>query len=384
MDQYVAAMPISPMDEYLAHQTPHPFDQVFTSDRNFYDRYYFNCHPCSEELFLITGMGMYPNLRVCDAFVTVAVKGVQYTVRASRELGSDRLDTSCGPFRVEILEGLRSLRVVCEPNEWDVEFDLVFHAATEVLEEPRSVMTSGPRITMDTSRYAQVGTWDGTLRVAGTDHDVSRDTWKGARDHSWGVRPVGDPEPPGIVLKDYDANFGLWHNWLPMQFDDHLVKVSIDEDPQGQRLVEEAVRIPALGVDGTADGDEEQLGRPQVDIDYLSGTREMASARVTFTDGPGEGLEIVNTPLRTVYLKAGSGYMNDGTWGHGVYQGDLVVQGLTHEVGDPTERLEIAGLNETLCRFETNDGQVGYGMHENMALGVHHPSGFTQGDTLAP
>jgi hypothetical protein len=32
-------MPLSPMDEYLAHQTPDTFDHVFTSDRNLYDRY---------------------------------------------------------------------------------------------------------------------------------------------------------------------------------------------------------------------------------------------------------------------------------------------------------------------------------------------------------
>ncbi len=46
-------MPISPMDEYLAHQTTDTFDYVFTSDRNFYDRYYFNCHPSNGELFLV-------------------------------------------------------------------------------------------------------------------------------------------------------------------------------------------------------------------------------------------------------------------------------------------------------------------------------------------
>jgi hypothetical protein len=35
-------MPLSPMDEFLAHQTSDTFDPVFTSDRNFYDCYYFN------------------------------------------------------------------------------------------------------------------------------------------------------------------------------------------------------------------------------------------------------------------------------------------------------------------------------------------------------
>ena len=65
-------MPISAMDEYLAHQTSETFDHVATSDRNFYDRFYFNCHASSDELFLITGLGQYPNLGVTDAFVSVS------------------------------------------------------------------------------------------------------------------------------------------------------------------------------------------------------------------------------------------------------------------------------------------------------------------------
>ena len=91
-------MPISPMDEYLAHQTPETFDQVFTSDRNFYDRYYFNMHASSDELFLVTGMGQYPNLGVTDAFVSISHGDTLYVVRASRELGGDRLDTRVGPY----------------------------------------------------------------------------------------------------------------------------------------------------------------------------------------------------------------------------------------------------------------------------------------------
>ena len=51
-------MPLGPMDEFLAHQTTDTFDRVFTSDRNFYDRYYFNAHCCSDEIFLITSMGL--------------------------------------------------------------------------------------------------------------------------------------------------------------------------------------------------------------------------------------------------------------------------------------------------------------------------------------
>ena len=111
-------MPLGPLDEYLAHQTSDTIDHVAPSDRNFYDRYYFNMHSSSDELFVIMGLGQYPNLGVTDAFITVSIGTEQHTVRASRELGHDRMDTAVGPLRVEVLEGLRRLRVVCDENEW--------------------------------------------------------------------------------------------------------------------------------------------------------------------------------------------------------------------------------------------------------------------------
>ena len=103
-------MPLSPMDEFLAHQTSDTFDHVFTSDRNFYDRYYFNMHACSDELFFILGMGQYPNLGTSDAFVSVSHGDRLYVVRASKELDGNRLDTKVGPLGVEILEGLKKVR----------------------------------------------------------------------------------------------------------------------------------------------------------------------------------------------------------------------------------------------------------------------------------
>ena len=60
-------MPISAMDETLAHQTPETFDQVSTSDRNFYDRYYFNLHSKSDELFMVIGIGQRVKVRLAEA-----------------------------------------------------------------------------------------------------------------------------------------------------------------------------------------------------------------------------------------------------------------------------------------------------------------------------
>jgi hypothetical protein len=119
-------MPISPMVEYLAHQTPETENHVGTSDKNCDDPYYFNGHPSSDELFLVTELGQNPNLGVTDAFVAVSHGTHQYVVRASRELGADRLDTSADPCRFEVIEELMKLRCIGEPNEWGVAFDLTF------------------------------------------------------------------------------------------------------------------------------------------------------------------------------------------------------------------------------------------------------------------
>ena len=369
-------MPLSPMDDYLAHQTTDTFDRVFTSDRNFFDRYYFNLHPSSDELFMVTGIGQYPNLGVTDAFVCISHGDTQYTVRASRELGSDRMDTQVGPFRIEVLEGLRKLRLTCDENEWGVAFDVVWDGAHAPLEEPKSIKHSFNRTVMDNARFAQVGTYTGTLEVAGQSYDVRPESWKGARDRSWGIRGVGEPEPPGIRVTE-ERTAGFFHNWMPMQFDDYMIKAFIEEGPDGERVMEEGIKVHNYGVDKP----DELLGSPTHKMRYHSGTREVAGATIGFANSD---LTVENIPLRTVNLGMGSGYINTDGWGHGVYQGPLKVEGLTYDVSSPLARAKVFGLNETLCRFEASNGDVGFGMHENFITGIYRPYGFDAGDKMAP
>ncbi len=58
---------LGPMDEYPVHQVPQPIAWPGSSDRNFYDRSYFNAHDRTGDIFVITGIGYYPNLGVKDA-----------------------------------------------------------------------------------------------------------------------------------------------------------------------------------------------------------------------------------------------------------------------------------------------------------------------------
>ena len=51
------------LDEYPIHQTPLSMRYVASSDRNFYDRCYFNAHDRTGDIFLVTGAGVYPQAR---------------------------------------------------------------------------------------------------------------------------------------------------------------------------------------------------------------------------------------------------------------------------------------------------------------------------------
>ena len=75
---------LGPMDEFPVHQIPQPIAWPGSSDRNFYDRSYFNAHDRTGDIFLISGIGYYPNLGVKDAFVLVRRGDAQTAVHLSR------------------------------------------------------------------------------------------------------------------------------------------------------------------------------------------------------------------------------------------------------------------------------------------------------------
>ena len=134
-------MPLGPLDEYLAHQTSETIDRVHTSDRNFYDRYYFNMHSSSDELFVIMGLGQYPNLGVTDAFITVSI-GTRSSTPCGRRAssGSERHGhDASAPSAVEVdRRAAHPAGHAATPNEWGIEADLTFTGTVDALEEPRT------------------------------------------------------------------------------------------------------------------------------------------------------------------------------------------------------------------------------------------------------
>ena len=87
-------------DDYPIHQTPEPI-AYSGSDRNFYDRYFFNGYTPDGSLFFAAALGVYPHLNVMDAAFSIVRDGVQHNLRASRLLNMERMDTHVGPIAID-------------------------------------------------------------------------------------------------------------------------------------------------------------------------------------------------------------------------------------------------------------------------------------------
>ena len=205
----------------------------------------------------------------------------QTAVHLGDAIDDDRLDQHVGGYRLEVVEPLRKLRIVLEETE-GIALDLTWEGSFDVLQEQPHVMRAGSRVTLDAQRFAQVGTWSGTLLIDGEETAVTPDRWVGTRDRSWGIRPVGEAEPAG---RPSDPPFeGMWWTYVPMRFEEYAVVLILQEDPDGYRTLNDCHRV-------WHDGRVEQLGWPQVDdplrlghprahrrLDHLHHARRQAAA----------------------------------------------------------------------------------------------------------
>jgi hypothetical protein len=355
-------------DEFPIHQAPASIAHPATTDRNFYDRCYLNAHDRTGDVFLVTGLGVYPNLGVIDAYATVRRGERQWAVRCSDALGPDRLEQRVGPYRIEVLEPLRRLRAVCDADEHGLGFDLTWEGSFPAITEPRHVMRTGPRTILDACRFAQVGTWTGELRVDGA--ALSVDGWVGTRDRSWGIRPVGEAEPPGRLADE--PLEGFWWLYVPLRFEKFAVIVIVQEQPDGYRTLNAASRV-------WPDGRVEQLGWPRVSIDYRAGTRHPERAVIELAAGA-----LTVETLGFVALNVGAGYGGDPDWTHGQWRGRGFVEGAVYDLTDPSIAGRIPfGVIDHVARAEL-EGAEGWGMFEHGTFGRHDPSGFADWGSVSP
>jgi hypothetical protein len=367
-------MPV-PLDEYPIHQMPLSLAFVGSSDRNFYDRCYFNAHDRSGELFLVTGLGVYPNLGVIDAFAVLRRADTQHAVRFSGALSDDRLDQRVGGYRVEVIEPLHRLRLVCERADPGLSFDLTWEGSFPAIQEQPHLMQAGARPILDAARFAQLGTWTGTLRVQGIDIAVDPDRWVGSRDRSWGIRPVGEAEPAG---RNADEPLdGFWWLYVPLRFDEFAIVLIAQERADGFRTLNDASRV-------WRDGRVEQLGWPRVHIRYRPGTRHPERATIHCTTPEGKPLTLEIDTLSFVGLNVGAGYGGDPDWGHGQWMGTAWSADAVYDMTDPSVSARVPFSVVDHVARATCDGAEGWGLFEHGTMGRHDPSGFADWGSVAP
>jgi hypothetical protein len=369
-----------PLDDYPIHQTPLSMEFPATGDRNFYDRYYLCGFANDGSTMFLSGLGVYPNLGVIDAYITVRIGDKLHTVRTSgAQTQRDRLNPKVGPYRLDVVEPLQKLHVVIDGDEHGVGADLTWTGAHPAIDEAFHLIRRNGRISVEAQRFAQVGTWSGELRVDGTTIEVTDANWSGARDRSWGIRPSGEAEPAGRYAAGGAANAGFWWLYLPIRFDDYGVMIIAQEDADGTRTMNQAVRFW-----GSADDlKHEDLGFAEPEIVYTPGTRLPERALIQL-GRRGKTIELGATILANIPLNSGPGYGNDPDWSHGLWKGDNWVEGATLDSTDPKVKARLPfTLVDHAARFEL-DGDTGYGLFEHGTIGRHDPTGFADFMAVAP
>jgi len=353
-------------DDFPIHQTPEPI-AVAGSDRNFYDRYFFNAQAPDGSAMLGAAMGIYPHLNILDGAISVMAGGVQQSLFVSRILGHERMATSAGPFAVIVEEPLARLRLTIAPNDSGIAGDIVFTGRAPPIEEPRFTRRQGSRMLMDVTRMTQGGDWSGWIEAGGERFDLAG--WRGTRDRSWGVRQIGAADAQPIVPQVAPQFFWIW---APTAFDDWHLFFHTNDDADGGAWNRAGVLVPTGG------GAPLHLIDPQLRVTWRPGTRHAAAVTLTARLADGRAVA-VDFALGDNFLMRGLGYGHPAR-GHGMFQG-ADVQG--------AERFELAATDWTvplnahvqaqsqaILRLGDAAPVTGRGVFEQLAIGPHAPSGF--------
>jgi hypothetical protein len=354
-------------DEYPIHQTPEPV-WVAGSDRNFYDRYFFNGYAKDGSVFFGAAFGVYPHLNIMDGSFSVLKDGVQRSVHVSRVMHHERMDVRVGPMRIDVVQPLHSVKITLDEAE-GISGELTFEGRHFPVEEPRFQRRNGSRTVMDVTRMTQNGHWSGWIKIDGERIEV--DSYFGTRDRSWGVRPIGAQDPQPIVP---EKPFQFYWVWTPLNFADHALYFHVNEDETGKSWNTRSV----LGMDGADAAALQHLDEPKFSAEYEAGTRRIRKGLLEVTDAQGGAHKVHYEPFEIFQMK-GLGYAHP-EWGHGAYKGDYAIEREDFKPGvlawnDPVN-LHIQAISKVT--HEGPDGRTskGIGALEQLFIGPHAPSGW--------
>ncbi|MBP7952481.1 MAG: hypothetical protein KAZ17_03245 [Sphingorhabdus sp.] len=353
-------------DEYPIHQTAEPIAFSGT-DRNFYDRFFFCGYRPDGSGYFGAAFGVYPHLNIVDAHFSVVRDGVQHCIHASRILGFERMDTHCGPIRIEVVEPLKIIRLIVE-NHDGISADLTFEGRSAPIQEPRFTRRNGARMFMDLTRFTVNCHVRGWVEI-----DGKREIYDGAfgtRDRSWGVRQIGAPDAQPVVPPVLPQFYWLW---APTNFPDLSLYAHVNEDQAGTAWNRRA----SLMMDGAEQDKAVHLQDDRFHIDWQPGKRHANSARLEMRDASGRKHLVTWEPI-DLFMMKGIGY-GHSEWTHGGFKGELAAEREDFRPAD-LDPLMIPHLHiQHVARAKHEGGGAaseGIGLLEQLVIGPHDPSGF--------
>ncbi|MFN3512917.1 MAG: hypothetical protein ACK41C_07730 [Phenylobacterium sp.] len=355
-------------DDFPIHQTPEPIAYAGT-DRNFYDRYFFNGYGPDGTEFFAAAFGVYPQLNVVDAHFAVIRDGIEHCLHASKVMHMERLDLACGPIRIEVVEPLKTLKVIVEPSH-GFAAEILFEGRSFPIEEPRFMRRIGPRAFMDYTRLTQNVRCSGWIEVDGGRRAIAAGA-VGTRDRSWGIRPVGAPDPQPPVPMTLG---GFFWQWTPLNFADRSVFFHVNADPDGRPWNTRAVIAP----DGAGpQGFQETEAATMDEVSLIPGTRHAREGTLNIPLAQGSA-KVRFEPILT-FLMRGIGYGHPA-WRHGGYKGELVVERedidlASVDMGSP-ENFHIQALSRVTLSAPGQEAMTGLGAFEQLIAGPYRPYGL--------
>lgn len=347
-------------DDLIGHQLPTTFDQIDNSDPAWMERLWYTGHPIDKlDVLFDIGLGYHPNRNVMDAFAGVAMEGKQWNFRVSRQLRPDPLTTTVGPLKIIVIEGLKRHRLILEPNDSGLEFDIEFLATMTPHEETPHLRRRDGRITENMARVQQLGVYQGWLKVDGKKIELDAGNWYGQRDHSWGIRSEMRTDETHPPLTYYPP---FLYTWTTAQFKNRGLHIFFKERAPGDKIYISGEEVFNTGNRISSRNQITDVSHNLIwHDDPLGQSLASGDLNLTFADGRKKLITIKTYPVK--YFLKGGLYGGLNGWFHGDFKGKFYSEHETWDLTEANTRKMVRTLADQIIEVKDGD-EIGYGIME--------------------
>jgi hypothetical protein len=307
-------------DEYPVHQAAYPFSHIPSTDYSWDDGYYFGVFNPDTGVFLATGMRVNPNTDMVGGYALLNVNGRQFTTRFNRAWRRE-VSMRVGPYRIDVVEPMKTLRLVLEENASGLSFDVMWEGTSPAFLEQHHVATNRGRRTTDQTRYSQPGRCSGFIALGNQRWAVTPDSWGGARDHSWGLyaeRPPLGPDTRLLPPRETPSARRALRFWSCFTTGKHSGFFHLHEDEDGnQPDLNDVFGNPFEGhIYRGWSADPVPLRKGRHTMTFFPGSRQLQRADFVLTDEQGRDWKLLFETPTPPWIVNTMGY-HPGSWKDG-------------------------------------------------------------------